>query len=74
MWGRKGEPGFYCTHGRVNFDHIINVTISTNVRIAYLLCEQSAAIALFSKWAFMINKLLDVPELAPDDPFPSHIC
>ena len=21
-----------------------------------------------------INKLLDVPELAPDDPFPSHVC
>ena len=30
MWGRKGEPGFYCTHGRVNFDHIIIFILNHN--------------------------------------------
>ena len=31
MWGRKGEPGFYCTHGRVNFDHIIILLFITRL-------------------------------------------
>ena len=32
--GGEGEPGFYCTHGRVNFDHTYTITIIFITRLS----------------------------------------